>query len=80
MKNWILLEQLSLLSESSVIHLRFHPAHCPLHYFVIHRTSWRSCVDPPQPSTHGPLSSTEVLQGPSSGLQGVIVLALRQQR
>lgn len=35
---------------------------------------------PPRPRTHGPLSRAEVLQGPGSGLQGVVVLALRQQR
>lgn len=37
-------------------------------------------LTPPQPWTHGPLSGAEVLQGPSSSLQGVVVLALRQQR
>lgn len=35
---------------------------------------------PPQPRTHSPLSSAEVLQSACSCLQGVVVLALRQQR
>lgn len=32
------------------------------------------------PSTHGPLSRSEVLQGSGGRLQGVVVLAAREQR